>query len=179
MKIKTKEPPLYWTRRPNSPPAGPSSRPGPPRSVAPSPSLFPRPGSEQGHVPAAPPRRRRGRIRPPRPASSITPPTRPHSRPRFLRLSLLPRIHLALSFPFASERHRRHASGLATATVPTSPPHGVSKARRRPLLRLVQPVGDRSHRNAPPDVAVFLLCSDKLRRRSSPTPAAPLHLLNP
>ena len=155
-KRKRKGPP--WTRRPSSQPGRPTwpirpTRPVPP--VALSPSLFPRPGSEQGRVPARPPRRHRRRegIRPPRPRRRG-------------------------SFPTASERCHGPAAVEDATTVVRSSPRQVLELRCRLLLRPVHPVGVRSHRNAH-DTVVFLLCSDKLRRRSSPTPATPLQLLNP
>ena len=57
--------------------------------------------------------------------------------------------------------------------MPTSPPHVDSKDRRRPLLRLVQPVGDRSPYNERTKLAFIFG-----RRRPPFFPGADLLLLS-
>ena len=107
-----------------------------------------------------------GRIRapaPPPPRASL--PLAP-ALPRPLRL--LPARSPSLSPPFPSARERSPPFTVVhTATVPASPPQGVSKDRRRPLLRLVQPVGDRSPYNERTKLAFIF---GRRRPPSSPAP---------
>ena len=92
-----------------------------------------------------------GRIRAPAPpASSGLSPTRPRS-PLGLCASLFPPRSAPL-LPSPRQTRSPPFTVVHTATVPTSPPQGVSKDRRRPLLRLVQPVGDRSPCNDLPEI---------------------------
>ena len=142
----------------------------PPPSVVPSPSLFPRPGSEQGQVPAAPPRRRRGRIRPPRPASSIAPPTRPHPRPWFLRLSLLPQLHLV------PHRNRAPPSPWLRHSRGHRPPR-ASPACLRDAPATSTLAMPRHRARGAPQATDRVICFLDGRRRSPSSPSTPLQLL--
>ena len=139
-KIKTKAPPLDLAQlgQPQAQPA--STIPPPPAerpsstpahlSHSPSPSLFPRPGSEQGPVPAAPPRRRRGRIRTPAPPASSGPsPTRPRS-PLGLCASLPPDPRRSF-LPHARRGRRRSPS----FTRPPCPPRRPTLSPRTAVAR--------------------------------------------
>ena len=136
-KKREKAPPTRPLAQLGRPPAQPTS---PTRPLPCSPDR----GRNRGR-PRRTPSPATGRIRTPDPRLlgplSHSPPLT--SRP--LRLSLPPRS--APLLPSPRPTRSPPFSVVHTATVPTSPPHVVSKDRRRPLLRLVQPVGDRSPYN--------------------------------